>query len=301
MLRSPTLRRAARLGSTLAVLAVLGACADAVGPAPNSAPRFANYYPSPYGDTFVCTYIRPFVGGGTWSYGLSTNPSVGTFPNGNPVLFTLPAADYSAIDPIADCTQAWMPTSANQTTQLAVTLNSFPNALLKLDSVEVRQFNNNFFISYTLPTTNPIRVTVADTMTTRVKFWFSKLDAPPPPPPPPPSGEGCTPGYWKQSQHFDSYPAPYTYASSFNGTFGVSTMYTTFVNALSAKGGGVGALARHGTAALLNAQSSAVDFGMTPAQVITLVHDAIASGNAVRIESAHVRLAEMNEYGCPLN
>ena len=121
--------------------------------------------------------------------------------------------------------------------------------------------------------------------------------------PPPPGGEGCTPGYWKQSQHFDSWTAPYDPTDSFNATFGVNVTLsggTTLLGALQSGGGGINALARHATAALLNAASPGVDSDFTTAQVIALVQDAIAPGG-ITIEAAHQLLAAANEQGCPLN
>ena len=68
--------------------------------------------------------------------------------------------------------------------------------------------------------------------------------------------EGCTPGYWKQDQHFDSWEATgYEPGDSFDVVFGVaSSNGWTLLEALDAGGGDENALARHATAALLNAR-----------------------------------------------
>jgi uncharacterized repeat protein (TIGR01451 family) len=126
--------------------------------------------------------------------------------------------------------------------------------------------------------------------------------------PPPPGGEGCTPGFWKQDQHFDSWTAPFDPTDSFEAVFGVDVTLRsggqgtitdpTLLDALNATGGGINALARHAVAALLNAASPDVDSGFTVAQVIALVHDAIVSGD---VEAAHQLLAAANEQGCPLS
>jgi hypothetical protein len=71
----------------------------------------------------------------------------------------------------------------------------------------------------------------------------------------------------------------------------------TLLQALGLNGGGIKALARHAAAALLNAESNAVDYGMTTAQVKALVQSAIASGN---YDAAHTQLAALNESGCTL-
>ena len=128
----------------------------------------------------------------------------------------------------------------------------------------------------------------------RIKVYNSF--APPPPPPPPGGLEGCTPGYWKQSQHFDSWVG-YSPTDLFASVFGV-TRSGTLLDALKANGGGEQALARHAVAALLNASSS-VDYAMaTPAQVIAAVQAAFASGD---FETQKDQFASWNERGCTLN
>jgi hypothetical protein len=117
-------------------------------------------------------------------------------------------------------------------------------------------------------------------------------------PPPPSGGQGCTPGYWKQKQHFDSWTAPYTPQTTFASAFGVGPNIT-LLQALQSGGGGEQALLRHATAALLNSASGGVDYAYTTAQVITLVKDAYA--NQTTYEGAKDLLAGENERGCPLN
>lgn len=124
---------------------------------------------------------------------------------------------------------------------------------------------------------------------------------------PPSDFEGCTPGYWKQEQHFDSWVG-YAPGDSFETVFGVNVTLrgngrTTFdtptlLQALDANGGGVNALARHAVAALLNASNPDVDYPFTEAEIIAMVQDAVASGD---FDTAHNLLAEANELGCPLN
>lgn len=113
-------------------------------------------------------------------------------------------------------------------------------------------------------------------------------------------GEGCTPGYWKQDQHFDSWDATsFATGDSFDAAFGVtSSQNWTLLSALEAKGGGENALARHATAALLNASNPDVSYEFSAAEVIALVQDAYASGD---FEAAKDVLEEQNEMGCPLN
>ena len=125
----------------------------------------------------------------------------------------------------------------------------------------------------------------------------------------PPGGEGCTPGYWKQPQHFDSWVG-FTQDQFFDAVFGVDVTIrvdaktedpnATLLEALDANGGGINALARHAVAALLNASNPDVDSDFTTAQVIALVQDAVAPGG-ITIEEAHQLLAAANEQGCPLS
>ena len=123
-------------------------------------------------------------------------------------------------------------------------------------------------------------------------------------PPPVVGGEGCTPGYWKQDHHFDSWPAPYLPTTSFNtamGLPGTNLFPNTFtlLDALNANGGGKNALARHAAAALLNAASGNVDYDLTVAEVQAAV--LAAYNSAGQIETQKNLLAGFNEQGCPLN
>ncbi|MEW6493051.1 MAG: hypothetical protein AB1589_11175 [Cyanobacteriota bacterium] len=80
------------------------------------------------------------------------------------------------------------------------------------------------------------------------------------------TGVANTPGFWKQSQHFQYWAGGYKTTDSFKGTFGVnvapSGVPDSLLGALGAGGGGVNALGRAGTAALLNAASDAAGSGI---------------------------------------
>ena len=113
-----------------------------------------------------------------------------------------------------------------------------------------------------------------------------------------PGGEGCTPGFWKQDQHFDSWVG-FSPNQSFEAVFGVSVPGTpSLLDALNSGGGGINALMRHAVAALLNASNPDVDSDFTTAEVIALVQEAFATGDFERIKDI---LAAANEQGCPLN
>ena len=116
-------------------------------------------------------------------------------------------------------------------------------------------------------------------------------------PPPPPPGGGCTPGFWKNS--VGSWPAGYLPTADFDATFGVNGFNPniTLMQALNLGSGGKNALARHAVAGLLNSATSAVDYGMSTADVIAAVRAAFASGD---FESVKNPLEALNEKGCPL-
>jgi uncharacterized repeat protein (TIGR01451 family) len=115
---------------------------------------------------------------------------------------------------------------------------------------------------------------------------------------PPRGGEGCTPGFWKQEHHFDSWVG-FAPTDSFEAVFGVSVPGSpTLLDALNSGGGGINALMRHAVAALLNASNPDVDSDFTVAEVIALVQEAIETGDIERIKDI---LAAANEQGCPLN
>ena len=118
---------------------------------------------------------------------------------------------------------------------------------------------------------------------------------------PPQAGEGCTPGYWKQTQHFDSwvgFSPNQTLESVFNVPDALGLDNVTLAQALALNGGGVNALLRHAVAALLNSSSGGVDFDLSTAAVIAATNAALASGN---YEAQKNIFAALNEQGCPLN
>jgi hypothetical protein len=119
-----------------------------------------------------------------------------------------------------------------------------------------------------------------------------------PPPPPPPGLQGCTPGYWKQEQHFDSWTAPFTPNTLFNTVFDNAFPGKTLLQVLENGGGGLDALGRHTVAALLNSASNGVNYGLTPAQVIAAFNAVFPGGN---YEGQKNIFAALNERNCPLN
>lgn len=122
--------------------------------------------------------------------------------------------------------------------------------------------------------------------------------------------EGCTPGYWKQEQHFDSWVG-YSPDDDFEYVFGcpitirwsmrgkpANVSNPNLLQALQAKGGGESALARHAVAGLLNAANPDISYPRTEAQIKTMVCNALPGGD---IEGTKNRLAGWNEEFCPLD
>ena len=113
-----------------------------------------------------------------------------------------------------------------------------------------------------------------------------------------PEGEGCTPGFWRQEHHFDSWVG-YSPEDSYNTVFGVSGSFATLFDAVWARGGGEYALARHAVAALLNASSPDVDYAYTIDQVINMVQEAYSPDGD--FEDIKDMFEYENELGCPLD
>jgi hypothetical protein len=121
--------------------------------------------------------------------------------------------------------------------------------------------------------------------------------------------EGCTPGFWKQPQHFDSwvgFSPDQTLESVFDVPDSLGYDNTTLVQALSFQGGPdtAGAsriLLRAAVASLLNASSPGVDYPRTTSEVIADVNAALASGDRATMLALASELDADNNLGCPLN
>ena len=126
------------------------------------------------------------------------------------------------------------------------------------------------------------------------------------PPPPPSGGQGCTPGYWKQSHHFDSWIG-YNPNDRFRDAFGKGSRMSLIYNLSKGGGGGI-AFRRHATAALLNAANPDVNYFQTVDQVIDTV---LQTYNDIWHAPRNQRKAiwnaakdifeQQNELGCPIN
>ncbi|MBY6018531.1 hypothetical protein KUW04_12180 [Halomonas denitrificans] len=115
---------------------------------------------------------------------------------------------------------------------------------------------------------------------------------------PPMGGQGCTPGYWKQPHHFDSWTM-YDPHDTFYMAFGSDLfgMNKTLLQVLSQGGGKEYAMGRHAVAALLNALSDGVSYKYSKEEIIAAVQGA-HSGSYNHVKNA---FEYQNEMGCPLN
>ncbi len=112
--------------------------------------------------------------------------------------------------------------------------------------------------------------------------------------------EGCTPGYWKQSHHFDSWPLPYTPDTPFGSVFEDAFTGKTLLEVLWTGGGGIKALGRHSVAALLNATAGGVDYPINESSVISMFNNTYP-GTKPEYNAKKNGFRDANELGCPLN
>jgi hypothetical protein len=125
------------------------------------------------------------------------------------------------------------------------------------------------------------------------------------------SNQGCTPGFFKQHQHFDSWSGGFTTDTKVNTVFtGVDASLAdeTLLDALQGGGGPglVGAeqiLLRAAVAALLNASSAGVNYPLTRDDITSDVNTALAIGTRDVILTVATALDNYNNGsgGCPLS
>jgi hypothetical protein len=116
----------------------------------------------------------------------------------------------------------------------------------------------------------------------------------------PHTGTACQNYYWGSSSHYNQWQG-YSPSQSFNSVFGRNAYASTLTlgQALSLSGRSLDTLARHATAALLNANHSGVDYPYSVSQVIQKFRAAYDIGNYQ--SSANVFYYANNlELSCPL-
>lgn len=125
------------------------------------------------------------------------------------------------------------------------------------------------------------------------------------------AAQGCTPGYWKQPHHFDSWAATgydpnQTLETVFDVPDALGLDNVTLAQALSFGGGPgeIGAakmLLRAAVAALLNAAHPDVNYPRSAQQVINSVNAALSSLDRNTMLDLAGELDRDNNLGCPLN
>jgi len=128
-----------------------------------------------------------------------------------------------------------------------------------------------------------------------------------------PPTQGCSQGYWKQSQHFDSW-TNHSPNDSFKTTFGLGptdsiTLSTggsdpTLLQALQSGGGGINHLARESVGALLNANAG-ISYPLAEADVISQFQNAFVTGDNGSYNAQADFFESLNDstpdVECPLN
>lgn len=247
---------------------------------------------------FVCV-VSPFAG--TYTFDISGSPAGGSSNPGPTIL-----VDPADVAPGTCVHVATAGTGANFPYPDNVTADETAHpAGVMLSGVTVEQaiFNSQsgpFVKSDTADVNDPASGIVSNEQAVRFVFTYTEI---------PDEGgtEGCTPGYWKQKQHFDSwvgYTPVQTLESVFDmpDAFGMDNL--SLVDALGLPGGpgSLGAariLMRAAVAALLN--SGAVDYTMSTAEVIAAVNAALATNDRDTMLGLASSLDSDNNLGCPLN
>ncbi len=134
--------------------------------------------------------------------------------------------------------------------------------------------------------------------------------------------QGCTPGYWKQSQHFDSWQEtqpdrlltfdhaspdipPFVNTTNDLNNDGAADTYLAALNFGGGNGlqGAERILMRAAVAAWLNAATEDLGYPLRRSDFVPQVNDAIASGDRATMLSLASLLDDLNNSleGCPLS
>lgn len=173
-----------------------------------------------------------------------------------------------------------------------ITVTEVLTSDIVLDSIQ-RDSTHGFNI-FRLPTLTGTNVATAYTTRSKgaILTFFNRTYVPPPP-----VLAGCTPGFWKQEQHFEFWTG-YSPSTLFSDVFENAFPGKTLLQVVSAGGGGLTALGRHTVAALLNASNPNVNYGVaTPAEVIA-AFNAAYPGTQSSYNTLKNRFEDFNEIGC---
>jgi hypothetical protein len=300
-MQASTLRMA---GASLALAALVTGCSN---PVTNETSVPSTLAPRNY-------VVTPATNGTAWACKFTVDPITGEvvegFSSGAITAALVSGAGAVTAGPQTiswpsgtQCVKVWEGTAAAQITVTETPSTGYALSYYKIATpTDQNPFNRIYVNADNSPSPTGATVNLSVDGSGQWEVWFKNV----PFTPPPPSGgnEGCTPGYWKQSQHFDSW-AFYTTSQSFNTVFG-GTYFTpdiTLLQALGRNGGGINALARHSVAALLNATNGTVDYPDEDTASIIADFQAAVAGGASTIEAQKNTFDRWNNGagGCPLN
>lgn len=161
-----------------------------------------------------------------------------------------------------------------------------------LDSIQ--RDSTHGFDSFRLPTlTGTNTVTVATTRSKGAILTFFNR----PFVPPPAELAGCTPGFWKQRRHFRFWHG-YSPNTQFSAVFENAFPGKTLLQVLSNGGGGLDALGRHTVAALLNAASPDVNYGIASPAAVIAAFNAAYPAKKKAYKDLKERFEGFNQIGC---
>ena len=248
---------------------------------------------APTGELHVCkqggpagyyTFTMSVTGGGNYNAGWGNTVTL-YFDGTNPACRSMFApADFAS----------WVGLTAN------VTFTEIVPSGMAVDRIEVyHQFaNTGASLVQTITGDNAATVTTGTDDIYWVQF-FNKYA--------PVGDKGCTPGYWKQSQHFDSWVG-WLPTAKIGTMFSASSNYSlnnyTLLQGLQFKGGPTLAAAaqillRASIAAELSANT--VSYPLSAADIITQVNAALNSYDRETMLGLAARLDSYNNLGCPLS
>jgi hypothetical protein len=280
-------RPLARSGATVLAALLFAACAtDTVtSPTPGAVRGDGTTDPSPPQSVFLCKV------GAT-----GTTATFSVTATGGTVIDPTPTANAGTLGGDLVCIPIWNGeglaegVTANVTiTETAWTPGQKLNVIITLEG----NTWTNYGTEDGLPLPENKSVTISVTRSVGAQVYFKNITEDRPP-----SGKGCTPGYWKQPQHFSSWVG-YSPTDPFGSVFENAFPGKSLVDVLGQGGGGLKALGRHTVAALLNA-SSGVNTQLTTAEVIAKFNAAYP-GTGESYTMLKNEFEALNELGCPLD
>ena len=112
--------------------------------------------------------------------------------------------------------------------------------------------------------------------------------------------QGCSPGFWKQEQHFAQWPALYLPEGPLAEALGLDALEgnPSLLDGLQDGGGGLAALMRQAIAGILNAAHADLAYPYTVEEVLALIKAAFTTGE---FEPVKDMFEAANESECPLS